>query len=307
MSALYYSASSYYKRIFGTKVYKLSIDAGCTCPNRDGTKSFGGCIFCSNSGSGDFAANKNLSIKEQIEWAKTLVSSKLKANQNPKYIAYFQNFSNTYGDVSVLEQKYNEALNSKDVVGLSIATRPDCLSDEILEVIKKLSHNHYISIELGFQTFRDDVGQYIRRFYTTDEYYEAVQKIHNINENIHVVTHVIFGLPSETEADMMKTIDFCVNAKTDGIKITVLYVLENTDLENEYKLNKFKTLEMQEYFNFVAKALCRIPQNVVIHRLTGDGAKKDLIAPLWTSNKKNVINSMNSFFLKNNVFQGRDF
>ena len=299
----FYSVSDFYKNKFGCKVYKISLDAGCTCPNRDGTKSFGGCIFCSGSGSGDFAADKNLSIAEQIIQAKQRVLSK---NKDGKFIAYFQNFSNTYGNPSELSQKYNEAIAQEDVVGISIATRPDCLNNEILNEIAELVNKTFVSIELGFQTSKSESIEYIRRFFSNEEYLLAVKKIKNISERIHVVTHLIFGLPNETEQDMLNSVKFIVAAKSDGIKIALLHVLEGTDLAIDYKNNAFSCLEMEAYFKILGMALKIIPKDVVIHRLTGDGPKKILIAPLWTAQKKVVYNAMNKYFDKINLFQGSD-
>lgn len=299
----FYSVSDFYKKKFGCKVYKISLDAGCTCPNRDGTKSFGGCIFCSGAGSGDFAADKNLSIAEQIIQAKQRVLSK---NKDGKFIAYFQNFSNTYGNPSELSQKYNEAIAQEDVVGISIATRPDCLNDEILNEIAELVNKTFVSIELGFQTSKNDSVAYIRRFFSNEEYLLAIKKIKSVSMNIHVVTHLIFGLPNETEQDMLNSVKFVVSAKSDGIKIALLHVLEGTDLAIDYKNNAFSCLEMEEYFKILGKALKIIPKDVVIHRLTGDGPKKILIAPLWTAQKKVVYNAMNKYFDEINLFQGSD-
>lgn len=299
----FYSVSDFYKKKFGCKVYKISLDAGCTCPNRDGTKSFGGCIFCSGSGSGDFAADKNLSIAEQIIQAKQRVLSK---NKDGKFIAYFQNFSNTYGNPSELSQKYNEAIAQEDVVGISIATRPDCLNDEILNEIAELVNKTFVSIELGFQTSKNDSVAYIRRFFSNEEYLLAIKKIKSVSMNIHVVTHLIFGLPNETEQDMLNSVKYVVAAKTDGIKIALLHVLEGTDLAIDYKNNEFACLEMEEYFRILGKALKIIPKDVVIHRLTGDGPKKILIAPLWSAQKKVVYNAMNKYFDEINLLQGSD-
>lgn len=299
----FYSVSDFYKKKFGCKVYKISLDAGCTCPNRDGTKSFGGCIFCSGAGSGDFAADKNLSIVEQIIQAKQRVLSK---NKDGKFIAYFQNFSNTYGNAKELAKKYNEAIEQEDVVGISIATRPDCLNDEILNEIAKLVDKTFVSIELGFQTSKNDSVAYIRRFFSNEEYLLAIKKIKSVSMNIHVVTHLIFGLPNETEQDMLNSVKYVVDAKTDGIKIALLHVLEGTDLAIDYKNNAFSCLEMEEYFRILGNALKIIPNDIVIHRLTGDGPKKILIAPLWTAQKKVVYNAMNKYFDEINLLQGSD-
>lgn len=299
----YLSVNEYYKKTFGHKVYKLSLDAGCTCPTRDGTKGYGGCIFCSASGSGEFSSDKNLSITEQIEKAKLLVQNKIK-NENhssANYIAYFQNFTNTYGDENSLIQKYTEALKNPSIAGISIATRPDCLSQSILKKINELSKTEFpvplkkqqkhFSIELGLQTSCQKSVEYINRRYQNEEYTDAVLRIKKINPDIHIVTHIIFGLPGETEEDMLNSVKFAVNAKTDGIKIQVLNVLKGTRLEDEYLKTKFHIMQSDEYFELVKKALKIIPPETVIHRLTGDGAKRLLIEPKWVSDKKFVLNN----------------
>ena len=299
----YYSVNEYYKKTFGHKVYKLSLDAGCTCPTRDGTKGYGGCIFCSASGSGEFSSDRNLSITEQIEKAKLLVQHKIK-NENlssANYIAYFQNFTNTYGDENSLIQKYTEALKNPSIAGISIATRPDCLPQSILKKINELSKTEFpvllkkqqkhFSIELGLQTSCQKSVEYINRRYQNEEYTDAVLRIKKINPDIHIVTHIIFGLPGETEEDMLNSVKFAVNAGTDGIKIQVLNVLKGTRLEEEYLKTKFHIMQIDEYFELVKKALKIIPPEIVIHRLTGDGAKWLLIEPKWVSDKKFVLNN----------------
>lgn len=288
----YYSVGEFYKEKFGSKVYKIAIDAGCTCPTRDGTKGNKGCIFCSANGSGDFVPSKKLSISEQIKQAKEIIQKKVK--KEIKYIAYFQNFTNTYGDEKLLVQKYNEAINCENVCGISIATRPDCISSSILREIAALCKKTFVTIELGFQTSNEKSADYIRRGFSNQEYLEAVRRIHQADSRIHVVTHLIFGLPGENHDDMMNSVKFCLNAKTDGIKFTVLYVLKGTDLEKDYQAGKFDVLEMDEYFALLKSALELIPPKIVIHRLTGDGPKKLLIAPMWTANKKNVLNAINN-------------
>ena len=288
----YYSVGEFYKEKFGSKVYKIAIDAGCTCPTRDGTKGNKGCIFCSANGSGDFVPSKKLSISEQIKQAKEIIQKKVK--KEIKYIAYFQNFTNTYGDEKLLVKKYNEAITCENVCGISIATRPDCISSSILKEIAALCKKTFVTIELGFQTSNEKSADYIRRGFSNQEYLEAVRRIHQADSRIHVVTHLIFGLPGENHEDMMNSVKFCLNAKTDGIKFTVLYVLKGTDLEKDYQAGKFDVLEMDEYFAMLKSALELIPPKIVIHRLTGDGPKKLLIAPMWTANKKNVLNAINN-------------
>lgn len=294
------TVSAFYKSIFGNKVYKISLDAGCTCPNRDGTIGTGGCIFCSNSGSGDFVPSKKLSIAKQIEEAKKLVENKMKnqsKNQN-QYIAYFQNFTNTYGNISILSEKWNEALSCSQIVGIALGTRPDCLGDEVLQVLSKLANKTFLQIELGFQTSNETSSKYIRRGFSNNIYFDAVKKLKNANPKIHIVTHVIFGLPGETEVDMMKTVKDVVNAKSDGIKITSLYILKNTDLATDYFSKKFEPIEMDEYFNLIEKALKIIPENMIIHRLTGDPPKNLLIEPTWTTDKKRTLNMVNNLLSK---------
>ena len=305
----YISTSEYYNSIFSQKVYKISLDAGCTCPTRDGTKGSRGCIFCSSSGSGEFASSRRLSIKEQIEQAKSLVINKIpkKQKENAKFIAYFQNFTNTYGNEEELLSKFNQAINENDIVGISIATRPDCLSENMIKEISNLkpknypeNQNFHISIELGFQTSKESSVEFIRRCYENSIYIEVINQIHRIAPNIHVITHLIFGIPQETTEDMLNSVKFVLNAQTDGIKFTVLHVLENTDLAVLWKEGKFQTMSQDEYFYVLKKALVIIEnftektgKPVVVHRLTGDGAKKILLAPMWTADKKKVLNSLN--------------
>lgn len=294
------TVSAFYKSIFGKKVYKISLDAGCTCPNRDGTIGIGGCIFCSNSGSGDFVPSKNLSITKQIEEAKKLVEKKMKnqsENQN-EYIAYFQNFTNTYGNISKLSAKWNEALSCSQIVGLALGTRPDCLSDEVLQVLALIADKAFLQVELGFQTSNEISSKYIRRGFSNKIYFDAVKKIKNANPKIHIVTHVIFGLPGETEVDMLQTVKDVVNAKSDGIKITSLYILKDTDLATDYFNNKFEPIKMDEYFSLIEKALKIIPESMVIHRLTGDPPKSLLIEPTWTTDKKRTLNIVNNLLAK---------
>lgn len=293
-------ASKYYKKIFGEKVYKISLDAGCTCPNRDGTKGTGGCIFCSPLGSGEFAISSSFSIDEQIEKAKKLLQSKFKGK---KYIAYFQNFTNTYGNQKKLIDLFFQTASKNEIVGISIATRPDCIQEEMFLALKELSNKTHVTLEFGLQTSNENTAKFINRCYKNQEYSSLLKKIQKDAPKIHVVTHCIFGLPHETTEDMLNTVKFCINAGTNGIKITLLYVLENTKLATLYQQDRFKCLEMTEYFDLLAQAIPLIPKNIVIHRLTGDGPKNLLIAPLWTSNKKKVHNSLMAFLNKNNISQ----
>lgn len=285
----YYSLNNYLKDTFGCKVYKISLDAGFTCPNRDGTIGSRGCIFCSEGGSGDFAQSSRLTITQQIEKGKELVSSKIKSG---KYIAYFQAYTNTYAPVNILGEKYYEALNHKDIVALSIATRPDCLDEDVINLLDEINKIKPVFVELGLQTIHEKTAEYIRRGYTLDIYDKAVKDLKGIGVN--VVVHVILGLPNETKADMLETVKYVCQSRIDGIKLQLLHVLKNTDLERDYLDGKFNVLEFDEYIDLIKDCLEIIPDNIVIHRLTGDGAKKDLIAPLWSADKKRVLNAINS-------------
>ncbi len=283
----YTTLNSYLKERFGCKVYKLSLDGGFTCPNRDGTLDSRGCIFCSKGGSGDFAQSRSLSITEQLENAKALVSKKVK---DGKYIAYFQAFTNTYAPVEELKSKYYEALNHPDIVALSIATRPDCLGEEVLLLLDEINKIKPVFVELGLQSIHENTAEYIRRGYSLETYDEAVERLHKINVN--VVTHLIIGLPGETAEDMLESVKYVCKV-TDGIKLQLLHILDGTDLAEEYKQGKIKTLTLEEYTEIIRKCVEIIPENVVVHRLTGDGAKRDLIAPLWSADKKKVLNTIN--------------
>ena len=284
----YLSFNKYLKDKFGQKVYKISLDGGFTFPNRDGKIDTRGCIFCSKGGSGDFAQNRNLSITEQIESGKKIVEKKIKSG---KYIAYFQAFTNTYAPVEILRAKYSEAMNHPDIVALSIATRPDCLGDDVIELLDEMNKIKPVFVELGLQTIHSDSAKYIRRGYSLEVYNEAVKKLKNIGVNI--VVHIILGLPNESEEDMLETVKYVCESGANGIKLQLLHIIAGTDLAKDYEKGLFKTLEFDEYVELIAKCVAIIPKNIVIHRLTGDGAKKDLIAPLWSADKKRVLNAIN--------------
>ena len=297
--------SQYYESIFGCKTYKISLDAGCTCPNRDGTKGTGGCIFCSQNGNGDFAASRKLSIHEQFEQCKKLVEAKLRGRsgvRQGKYIAYFQNFSSTYGDAKTLLGKYKEALAFENVAGLAVATRPDCLSDEILQGLTEISKTCFVQIELGLQTSNEATGRLINRCYTNEDYIAAVSCIQKTAPDIHIVTHLIFGLPGETEEDMLNSVRFVTSVSLSGltrqssfgIKITSLYILKNTRLATMYEDGEYQPLSKEEYFRLLEKALPLLPENCIIHRLTGDPPKSILFAPEWPKDKKRVLNELSA-------------
>jgi len=277
--------NEYYREKFGCKVYKLSIDAGFTCPNRDGTLGVSGCIFCSADGGGEFAQKRCESIQEQLERAKARVSAK---NKGGKYIAYFQSFTNTYAPVDRLRQAYFQAILPDEVVGLAVGTRPDCLPPDVVALLAEVNEKKPVTVELGLQTIHEETVAYIRRGYATPVYADAVRRLHEAG--IEVVTHVIIGLPRETADMAVETTRYAVDAGTDGIKFHLLHVLKGTDLEKDYLAGKFRCLELEEYADILKACLAQLPPHVVVHRITGDGAKRNLVAPLWSGDKKRVLN-----------------
>ena len=284
---MYRSANQYYRERFGCKVYKLSVDAGFTCPTRDGTLGHGGCIFCSAKGSGEFAATGD-DLRQQLEQAKTRVH--FKAGQG-KYIAYFQAFTNTYAPVEHLRALYAAAMEPEDIVGLAIGTRPDCLPREVVELLAELNKIKPISVELGLQTIHDSTARYIRRGYPTEVYDDAVRRLKGAG--LEVVTHIILGLPGESSQMAVETTRHAVELGTDGVKFHLLHVLRGTALEQDYLSGRFRCLELEEYAYWLKNCLSVLPPQVVVHRITGDGAKGDLIAPLWSANKKAVLAYLN--------------
>ena len=287
---MYQTLSQHYHSRFGCKVYKLAIDAGFTCPNRDGTVGTGGCTFCSDSGGGDFAEKSCASIGEQLEKAKKRVSFK---NKNGKYIAYFQSYTNTYAPVSTLETMYRQAMEPDYIVGLAIGTRPDCLGEDVVSLLEKLNRIKPVSVELGLQTVHDATAERFRRGYRTEVYYDAVRQLKAAG--IEVVTHIILGLPGETPEMMAQTTRAVCAAGTDGVKFHLLHVLRGTDLEKDYLLGNFQCLTLEEYARILKLCLAELPQTVVVHRITGDGAKKDLVAPIWSADKKAVLAYLSAY------------
>ena len=283
---MYRTLNQHYRETFGCKVYKLSIDGGFSCPNRDGTRGTGGCIFC--DGSGAFA-EAGSSIPHQLEQAKRRVEAK---NPGGKYIAYFQAFTNTYAPVEYLRKVYLEAIAAEEIVGLAIGTRPDCLGEEVVALLKEINSIKPVSVELGLQTTKAESIRYIRRGYENEVYFDAVKRLKAAN--IEVVTHIILGLPGETPEDAVKTTRDAVNAGTDGVKFHLLHVLRGTDLAADYTAGKFRCLTLEEYGSWLKVCMDLLPPSVTVHRITGDGAKKDLIAPLWSGDKKKVLNYLNS-------------
>lgn len=277
--------SDHYREIFGCKVYKLSLDGGFTCPNRDGTVGDRGCIFCSGDGSGAFAEQCCGSVAKQLEQAKKRVAAK---NKEGKFIAYFQSFTNTYAPVEHLRKLYLEAVEAEDIVGLAIGTWPDCLEDDVVKLLAQINAVKPVSVELGLQTVHEETVRYIRRGYDTTVYFDAVRRLKEAG--LDVVTHIILGLPGETVEMMMETGRQAVAAGTDGVKFHMLHVLRGTDLAEDYAAGKFQVLSLEEYGQVLKQCISCLPEHIVVHRITGDGAKKDLIAPLWSGDKKRVLN-----------------
>lgn len=306
----YYSLNAYLRHTFGTKAYKISLDAGCSCPNRDGLIDTRGCIFCSASGSGDFAEHLQMqkilhmcrdkqalcaadaqtlhqAVHTQLEAGKKRVEQK---NKDGKYIAYFQAYTNTYAPVSYLKEIFHAAIEADDIVALSIATRPDCLDTEVLSLLEALRESKPVWVELGLQTIHENTAKDIRRGYALPVYDEAVRQLRK--RGIEVITHVILGLPGETKDMMKETVAYVGSSGVQGIKLQLLHVLKGTDLEQEYLAGHCPVFTMEEYVELVADCLELLPKDMVIHRMTGDGDKKQLVAPLWSADKKRVWNAL---------------
>ena len=283
---MYKTANDYYKEKYGCKVYKLSLDGGFTCPNRDGSVSTGGCIFCSDCGSGEFAAHGS-NITDQLENAKKRVEAKIKTG---KYIAYFQSFTNTYAPVERLKALFTEAIAPEYIVGLNVATRPDCLPAETVALLQELNKIKPVTVELGLQTADDGVAAYINRGYQTWVYADAVSRLKQAG--LEVITHMIIGLPGD---DPVATARYAVNAGTDGVKFHLLHILRNTRLALEYEQGKVEALTLEEYARILKACISALPTGIVVHRITGDGAKKDLIAPLWSADKKKTLNYLRNY------------
>lgn len=296
----YYSLDFYLKETFGEKLYKLSLDGGMSCPNRDGRISYGGCIFCSEGGSGDFAAPCEMNIDKQIEYAKLLVGKKFDGN---RYIAYFQSYTNTYAPVEYLRKLFLPIIKREDIAVLSIATRPDCLGDDVIELIAELARIKPVWVELGLQTIHQKTADFINRGYNLECYDTAVRNLKKAGAS--VITHIIIGLPYETKEQIMQTAAYVGKSGADGIKLQLLHVLKNTKLEEIYNSGVFRTLSEEEYVSLVADIIGVLPENIVIHRLTGDGDKKILISPIWSCNKRRVLNLINHKLKEKNIVQGK--
>lgn len=298
----YYTLNYFLRNKFGEKVFKISLDAGFSCPNRDGTISKGGCLYCSERGSGDFAGDRNFSISSQFQDIKAMMKNKWKSG---KYIAYFQAYTNTYGEIEELRAKYEEAIKQEGVVALAIATRPDCLSQEVIEVVSEYNNKLYTWIELGLQTSNEKTAKIINRGYTLDVFENALKRLRR--KNIDVVVHTIFGLPGERREDMLNTIKYLANKDIQGIKIHLLHLLKGTPLVKLYEQGKLRFLEKDEYIDLVCEAVTLLPENIVIHRLTGDAPRNLIIGPMWSLKKWEVLNDIDKKLNDEELYQGKAF
>lgn len=298
----YHSLNSFLRGKFGQKVFKISLDAGFSCPNRDGTISKLGCVFCSERGSGDFAGDRQFSISKQFEDIKKMMNKKWKSG---KYIAYFQAYTNTYADVSILKKKYDEALMQDDVVAMAIATRPDCLSEDVLDLLEHYNKKTYLWVELGLQTINDKTARLINRGYNLNVFEESLEKLRK--RGIDVVVHTIFGLPGESKEDMLKTIDYIAHKDIKGIKIHLLHLMKDTPLVNLYDSGKLNFLDEKQYIDLICESITRLPKDIVIHRLTGDAPRDLLIEPKWSLKKWEILNEIDGNMEKKNLYQGLYF
>lgn len=298
----YHSLDYYLKKTFGEKVYRLSLNGGMTCPNRDGTLDTRGCIFCSAGGSGDFAAAPSLSVTEQIAEAKERITAKTNCR---KFIAYFQAYTNTYAPVAVLRNLFTEAISQPEIAALSIATRCDCLSPEILDLLEELNRQKPVWVELGLQTIHGETLKLIRSGFTLKQFDDAVLALHA--RGISVITHLILGLPKETPDMMRSSVAHVANLPISGIKLQLLHILKGTDLGVLYEKEPFPLFSLEEYCDFVTECIAVLPPEIVIHRLTGDGPKNLLLAPLWSTDKKRVLNTIQKYMKEKNLWQGKYF
>ncbi|AYD41301.1 TIGR01212 family radical SAM protein [Clostridium fermenticellae] len=295
----YYSLNYFLRKKFGCKVFKISLDGGFLCPNRDGSISSGGCIFCSGRGSGDFAGNREFDITHQFEQIKKIMHKKWKSG---KYIAYFQAYTNTYAPVDVLKEKYNEAITQKNVVGLAIATRPDCLGDDVVNLISRFNNKLYTWVELGLQTSKEDTALRINRGYKLNVFEKAVNSLRK--NNIDVVVHIIFGLPGETKEDMLNTVKYVTSRDIQGVKFHLLHLMKNTPMERMYNSGELRFLSQSEYLDIICSAISITPRDIVIHRLTGDAPRDLLIGPQWSLKKWEILNSIDRELENRNIYQG---
>lgn len=295
----YRSLNAYLRERFGCKLYKLALDGGFTCPNRDGTLGTRGCIFCSGRGSGEFAAGAQENVYDAIERAKALVLGK---QSSGKYIAYFQSFTGTYAPIERLRELYSRAVSHPDVAVLSIATRPDCLDDDVIELLSELNSIKPVWVELGLQTVHEMTARYIRRGYELPVFDSAVKRLKAAG--IEVIVHMIIGLPEESSGQIWQTAQYIGRSGADGVKLQLLHVLKETDLAADYEKGRFEALSLEQYIYLLEGCIKRLPPEMVIHRLTGDGAKSELIAPMWSADKKRVLNAISAAFERDDVRQG---
>lgn len=296
----YHSLDYMLRERFGEKVYKVTLNGGMSCPNRDGKLGTRGCIFCSAGGSGDFAADSSLSITEQIDSQISILSAKRPIH---KYIAYFQAFTNTYAPVEYLEKIFTEALAHPGIAALSIGTRPDCLGKDVIALLSRLNRQKPVWVELGLQTIHEKTAAYIRRGYPLSCFEDAVRRLRS--EDIEVIVHTILGLPGESTQDILNTMKYLNHQDIQGIKLQLLHVLRGTDLASDYEKGLFRTYERDEYISLVISCLEHLRPDMVIHRITGDGPKDLLIAPLWASRKREVLNLLHHQMKENHNYQGR--
>ena len=298
----YHSLNYFLRNKFNEKVFKISLDGGFSCPNRDGTISKGGCLFCSESGSGDYAGNRVLSIGKQFCDIKEMMNKKWKEG---KYIAYFQAFTNTYASVDELREKYKEAIKQEGVVALAIATRPDCLGEDVLDLLEEINKDVYVWVELGLQTVSDETARKINRGYKLDVYEDAIYRLKK--RNIDFVTHCIFGLPGETKDDMLNTVKYISKTGSKGIKFHLLHLMKNTPMVKLYERGELEFLSQDDYIDLICKGISMIPEEMVVHRLTGDAPRDLLIGPMWSLKKWEVLNAIDKALVDNEIYQGKDF
>lgn len=298
----YHSLNYFLRDRFKEKVFKISLDGGFSCPNRDGTISKGGCLFCSESGSGDYAGDRELSITKQFCDIKEMMNKKWKEG---KYIAYFQAFTNTYAPVEELKRKYNEALKQEGVVAIAIATRPDCLQEEVLELLEEINKKFYVWVELGLQTVSDETARKINRGYKLEVYEDAIRRLKE--RNIDFVTHCIFGLPGETKEDMLRSVDYIAHSGSKGIKFHLLHLMKHTPMVKLYERGELEFLSQDDYIDLICKSIAMLPEDMVVHRLTGDAPRDLLIGPMWSLKKWEVLNAIDKALVDNEIYQGKDF
>ncbi|MBY0755976.1 TIGR01212 family radical SAM protein [Clostridium sardiniense] len=298
----YHSLNYFLRNKFDEKVFKISLDGGFSCPNRDGTISIGGCLFCSESGSGDYAGNRVLSIDKQFCDIKEMMNKKWKEG---KYIAYFQAFTNTYAPVEELRRKYEEAISQEGVVALAIATRPDCLGDDVLDLLEEINKDIYVWVELGLQTVSDETARKINRGYKLEVYEDAIKRLKE--RNIDFVTHCIFGLPGETKEDMLKSVDYIAHSGSKGIKFHLLHLMKNTPMVKLYERGELEFVSQDDYIDLICKSIAIIPEDMIVHRLTGDAPRDLLIGPIWSLKKWEILNAIDKALIDNEIYQGKEF